>query len=174
MTVIVAHVICVAISNVYPLALCGTGATCSTVNNHRAVCECPKGYYWSPFTECRPECYGDSDCPAGRPACFYGICKNTCDADLCEPNPCGTNAICIPGHDNTGRERPVCNCLPGHTGNPLTHCSRGECLSNSECPDNKACINYQCVNPCIGKCGSGAECEPKAHLSVCKCPRGTS
>ncbi|XP_014091876.1 adhesive plaque matrix protein 2 [Bactrocera oleae] len=190
---------------------CGIGATCNTVAGHRAVCECPKGYIGSPYTECRAECYGDSDCPSNRPACFYGICKNTCDGacgvgadcnlrgltpvcscprdmtgdpfvrcrpftkeDLCEPNPCGTNALCIPGHDNTGRERPVCNCLPGYTGNPLTHCSRGECLSNNECPDNKACINYQCVNPCIGKCASGATCEPKAHLAVCKCPPGYS
>lgn len=44
--------------------------------------------------------------------------------DLCEPNPCGANAICIPGHDRSGQERPVCNCLPGYTGNPLTHCTR--------------------------------------------------
>ncbi|GBP10834.1 hypothetical protein EVAR_101374_1, partial [Eumeta japonica] len=69
MTVIVAHVM--AISNVYPCTQCGTGATCSTVNNHRAVCECPKGYIGAHSPECRPECYGDSDCPAGRPACFY-------------------------------------------------------------------------------------------------------
>lgn len=33
--------------------------------------------------------------------------------DLCIPNPCGTNAQCVPGHDNTGKERPVCTCLPG-------------------------------------------------------------
>uniref|UniRef100_A0A0K8UI27 Stabilin-2 n=1 Tax=Bactrocera latifrons TaxID=174628 RepID=A0A0K8UI27_BACLA len=58
---------------------CGIGATCNTVAGHRAVCECPKGYIGSPYTECRPECYGDSDCPSNRPACFYGICKNTCD-----------------------------------------------------------------------------------------------
>lgn len=140
---------------------CGIGATCNTVANHRAVCECPKGYVGSPYTQCHPECYGDVDCPSNRPACFYGVCKNTCEgacgvgadcrlrgltpvcscprdmtgdpfvrcrpftkADLCEPNPCGTNAICVPGHDNTGRERPVCNCLPGHTGNPLSYCSR--------------------------------------------------
>ncbi|BFG02662.1 neurogenic locus notch homolog protein 3 [Drosophila madeirensis] len=190
---------------------CGSGASCKTVANHRAVCECPKGYIGSAYTECRPECYGDVDCPAGRPACFYGICKNTCEGacgvgadcnlrgltpvcscprdmtgdpfvrcrpftkeDLCDPNPCGTNAICVPGHDNTGRERPVCNCLPGHTGNPLTHCTRGECLSNNECPDHRACINYQCIDPCIGKCATGASCEPKAHLAVCRCPPGQS
>ena len=90
---------------------CGTGATCATVNNHRAVCECPKGYIGSPYTECRPECYGDSDCPAGRPACFYGICKNTCDG------ACGVNADC-----NLRGLTPVCSCPRDMTGDPFVRC----------------------------------------------------
>lgn len=51
---------------------------------------------------------------------------------------------------------------------------QGECLSNNECPDHRACINYQCVDPCIGKCATGASCEAKAHLAVCRCPAGQS
>lgn len=51
---------------------CGKGAVCNGVNNHRPQCECPKNYFGSPFVECRAECYGDSDCPASKPACFYG------------------------------------------------------------------------------------------------------
>ncbi|XP_055307559.1 protein jagged-1-like isoform X2 [Sitodiplosis mosellana] len=191
---------------------CGVGAECVRVSNHRAVCECPKNYFGNPLVECRAECYGDRDCPSGRPACIYGVCKNPCDGacgvnadcnlrgltpicscprdhtgdpftrcrpftpeDLCSPNnPCGTNAKCTPGHDNTGRERPVCTCLPGYTGNPLTHCARGECQSDVECSDSRACINYSCVDPCIGQCGSNAICEAKRHLAVCKCPQGTS
>lgn len=188
---------------------CGTSAQCSRVQNHRAICECPKGYYGSPYTECRAECYGDRDCPPGRPACFYGICKNPCDGacgvgadcnlrgltpicscprdmtgdpfvscrpfvpdDLCRPNPCGTNAQCVPGHDNTGKERPVCTCFAGYTGNPLTYCSRGECQSDSECPDHRACLNYSCVDPCVGQCGTNAVCEPKRHVAVCRCSQG--
>lgn len=189
---------------------CGIGAQCVRVSNHRAICECPKNYYGNPTVECRAECYGDRDCPSGRPACFYGVCKNPCDGacgvnadcnlrgltpicscprdmtgdpfvscrpftpeDLCSPNnPCGTNAKCTPGHDNTGRERPVCTCLPGYTGNPLSHCVRGECQSDGECSDNRACINYSCVDPCIGQCGSNAICEARRHLAVCKCPQG--
>lgn len=68
----------------------------------------------------------------------------------------------------------VCTCLPGYTGNPLTHCSRGECQSDVECSDSRACINYSCVDPCIGQCGSNAICEAKRHLAVCKCPQGFS
>jgi hypothetical protein len=58
---------------------CGKGALCNGVVNHRPQCECPKTYIGSPFTECRPECYGDVDCPHSKPACFYGICKNPCE-----------------------------------------------------------------------------------------------
>ncbi|XP_035776327.1 neurogenic locus notch homolog protein 3-like isoform X2 [Anopheles albimanus] len=189
---------------------CGKGATCARVTGHRAVCECPKGYIGSPFSECRPECFGDRDCPAGRPACIYGICKNPCDGacgvgadcnlrgltpvcscprdmtgdpfiscrpftkeDLCNPNPCGTNAVCTPGYDRSNQERPVCTCPPGYTGNALSACVRGECQSDSECADHKACISYQCVDPCAGQCGVGAQCQAKRHLAVCTCPAGT-
>lgn len=29
-------------------------------------------------------------------------CRPFTKEDLCSPNPCGTNAQCVPGHDNTG------------------------------------------------------------------------
>lgn len=66
----------------------------------------------------------------------------------------------------------VCTCLPGYTGNPLSHCVRGECQSDSECSDSRACINYSCVDPCLGQCGANAICEAQRHIAVCKCPRG--
>ena len=189
---------------------CGKGATCSRVQGHRAVCECPAGYIGSPLSECRPECYGDTDCPGSRPACYYGICKNPCigacgtgadcnlrgltpvcscprdmtgnpfvscrpftKEDLCSPNPCGTNAICTPGYDRSQKERPVCTCPAGYTGNALSSCVRGECQNDNECQDYRACINYACVDPCIGQCGINAKCEAKRHLAVCTCPPGT-
>lgn len=94
--------------------------------------------------------------------------------DLCEPNPCGVHAVCTPGHDNTGKERPVCTCPTGYIGNALVSCQRGECQTDSECPDNKACINYTCENPCSGKqCGTSATCTPRHHVAVCTCPEGT-
>jgi hypothetical protein len=51
---------------------------------------------------------------------------------------------------------------------------RGECNHDSECPDNKACNQYQCVNPCLdgSPCGKSAECEAKGHRAVCRCPSG--
>jgi hypothetical protein len=38
-------------------------------------------------------------------------CRPFVPEDLCRPNPCGQGAICTPGHDNTGKERPVCRCV---------------------------------------------------------------
>lgn len=90
---------------------CGKGADCKVSRNHRAVCECPAGYIGSPYTECRPECYGDRDCPGGRPACIYGICKNPCEG------ACGTGADC-----NLRGLTPVCSCPKTHTGNPFVSC----------------------------------------------------
>lgn len=52
---------------------CGKGANCVRVHNHKAVCECPEGYFGSPYTECRAECYSDGDCPSFKPACIYVI-----------------------------------------------------------------------------------------------------
>ena len=142
---------------------CGKGATCSRVQGHRAVCECPTGYIGSGTTECRPECYGDLDCPGIHPACISGSCRNPCK------DACGVNAIC-----NLRGLTPVCSCSRGMTGNPFISCRslRSECQSNSECPYHQACINYSCVNPCLGKCGLNANCDVKNHTIVCSCPTG--
>lgn len=84
----------------------------------------------------------------------------------CSRNPCGTNAIC----QETLGGRPVCSCPPGHSGNPLTYCRRGECSDHVECGLSQACHNGNCVNPCIGQCGTNANCEVKNHVAVCSCP----
>lgn len=129
---------------------CGVNADCN-LRGLTPVCSCPRDMTGDPFVSCRP------------------FTKE----DLCNPNPCGTNAVCTPGYDKTNRERPVCTCPPGYTGNALSSCVRGECQSDSECADHKACINYQCVDPCSGQCGTGAQCQAKRHLAVCTCPAGT-
>nr|CAD7581292.1 unnamed protein product [Timema californicum] len=92
--------------------------------------------------------------------------------DLCEPNPCGRNAQCQPGYDNTGKDRPVCTCLPGYVGNGVVGCVRGECTSNYDCPDHSVCSSSECVNACSNVCGVGATCEPRKHTAVCACPSG--
>ncbi|XP_029178983.1 neurogenic locus notch homolog protein 3 [Nylanderia fulva] len=131
--------------------VCGVNADCN-LRGITPVCSCPRHMTGNPFVSCR----------LFEPR------------DLCEPNPCGSNAICTPGHDNTGRERPVCTCPNGYIGNALTSCQRGECFTDSDCSDNRACIDYTCSNPCTGReCGPSATCTPRHHIAVCTCPQGT-
>jgi hypothetical protein len=65
----------------------------------------------------------------------------------------------------------TCSCPPGMTGDPYSLCvpiQQRECQHDAECPDNKACIDYQCLDPCIlnDPCGKNAECETRAHRPV--------
>lgn len=135
---------------------CGEGADCR-VENHKAICSCPKGFTGHPFDRCRP----------------------FTKSDLCEPNPCGSNADCKPGTDRSGNDRPVCFCRTGFLGDPLVSCSRGECIDHADCPANKACYGYKCVDPCVSTssrsgqvCGTSARCDARNHGAVCSCPVG--
>ena len=51
---------------------------------------------------------------------------------------------------------------------------QGECFSDPECPDNRACIDLQCLDPCLeyDPCGLNAICDTQNHRAVCKCPSG--
>jgi hypothetical protein len=83
----------------------------------------------------------------------------------CQPSPCGANAVCqlMNGHE-------ACSCYPGYIG-PPPNC-RPECVINSECPTNKACIQRECGDPCIGSCGINAKCDVVNHNAICSCPQG--
>lgn len=89
-------------------------------------------------------------------------------AHPCNPSPCGANAVCKE-LNGTGS----CTCLPEYFGDPYLGC-RPECIVNTDCPRNKACINNKCVNPCPGTCGLNAECLVNKHTPTCSClPRFT-
>uniref|UniRef100_A0A0K8SUK5 Protein lin-12 n=1 Tax=Lygus hesperus TaxID=30085 RepID=A0A0K8SUK5_LYGHE len=131
--------------------VCGEFADCHVKERTTPVCSCPRDMTGDPFIRCRP------------------FVKE----DLCIPNPCGQNAQCTPGHDRTGKERPVCTCLPGYVGDALVSCRRGECQSNQECGYDKSCQAYSCSPVCTsGVCGSGADCKARDHTAVCSCPPG--
>lgn len=84
----------------------------------------------------------------------------------CEPNPCGSNAICR-NQNGIGS----CQCLPEYFGDPYTAC-RPECVRNSDCASSKACTQNKCVDPCPGTCGSNADCTVTNHLPTCQCRLG--
>ena len=62
----------------------------------------------------------------------------------------------------------ACSCVPGYIG-PPPNC-RPECVINSECPPNKACIQQKCGDPCVGACGINAKCDVANHNAICSCP----
>ena len=81
----------------------------------------------------------------------------------CNPSPCGPNSQC---REINGQG--VCSCVPGYIGSPPT--CRPECVVSAECPQNEACSNQKCRDPCPGTCGVGARCEVINHNPICTCP----
>lgn len=84
--------------------------------------------------------------------------------DPCNPSPCGPNSQC-----NNG----VCACLPEYQGDPYVGC-RPECVLNSDCPRDKACVRNKCADPCVNVCGQNAECSVINHVPMCACKVGWS
>lgn len=84
----------------------------------------------------------------------------------CSSSPCGEYAECHLNGDSYS-----CSCLPDFIGNP-PNC-RPECISNSECPHNLACINQHCRDPCANQiCGQNADCHVVSHAAICECSTG--
>ncbi|ROT61485.1 hypothetical protein C7M84_020737 [Penaeus vannamei] len=125
---------------------CGINAECR-VPNHVPICTCPPGYTGSAYQRCFPK--PDTSSESGE--------------DLCEV--CGSNAECriVDG-------RPVCTCLPGFLGAP-PNC-HPECIVNRDCSTTEACNKQKCVDPCIGACGTNADCRVINHSPVCTCLPG--
>lgn len=127
------------------VGVCGVKAVCR-VYNHNPICSCDSGYEGDPFTACYPP-------PENK------------QINPCTPSPCGPNSICQVKFD-----RPVCSCIKNYIG-VVPHC-RPECSVNSDCPQNKACINDKCQNPCTNACGLNAKCVVVNHGVNCVCEKG--
>lgn len=82
--------------------------------------------------------------------------------NVCEPSPCGPNSQC-----REVNNVPSCSCLAEFIGAP-PNC-RPECISNSECSSQLACINNKCQDPCPGSCGFNADCNVVSHTPICSC-----
>lgn len=130
---------------------CGANADCHVVS-HIPICTCMSGYTGDPFTQC----------------IFQQITPVQATSTPCTPSPCGSNAICK--EQNAAGS---CSCLPEYTGNPYEGC-RPECLVNSDCSSNLACVRSKCRDPCPGACGLNANCRVMLHLPQCTCNPGYS
>ncbi|XP_045134786.1 adhesive plaque matrix protein 2-like [Portunus trituberculatus] len=134
---------------------CAHNAECRA-RNHRAICECPANYRGNGEISCLPEEHVEERAPPAPPL------------NPCYDEPCGFNADCR--NDNG---RPVCSCPFGYEGDPLTRCTKGECIEHDDCPHYQVCQGLKCVNPCTsGMCGVNADCRVKDHQPVCSCPDG--
>lgn len=84
----------------------------------------------------------------------------------CHPSPCGPNSICKE-HHGAGS----CTCIQDYFGDPYAGC-RPECVTNNDCPKDKACLGKKCRDPCPGSCGINAECQIINHNPSCLCLPG--
>ena len=147
--------------------LCGVNAQCRVIN-HIATCTCNEGYEGDPFTSCRlrPK---RKTFDVTKHLISYNISvaiEPVIADDPCDPNPCGPNSL--PPRDIGGRCQ--CNCMPEMIGSP-PNC-RPECVINSDCPSDKACISRKCQDPCPGLCGQNAYCRVRNHIPICVCNQG--
>jgi hypothetical protein len=83
----------------------------------------------------------------------------------CRPSPCGPYSQCREINNHA-----VCSCQKDYTGTPPA--CRPECISSSECPQNLACVNLKCVDPCPNTCGINARCNVINHNPICSCTGG--
>ncbi|ETN60100.1 dumpy [Anopheles darlingi] len=150
---------------------CASTALCTvhdTVPVRTMVCECPPLHVPDSNGECRRvemqtpvgACTSDSEC-SEQEACINRRCRDPCS--------CGTHATCL-----IKNHRAVCSCEEGFEGNPNVACRAIGCRVDSECESSKACVNGNCVNPCLDNdpCGLGAECYGRANRAECRCPSG--
>lgn len=144
------------------IGTCGIGAIC-TVVNHSPICICPERLDGDPFFRCQPK----GNIINVKTLVYINLHNLSVErpadpTNPCSLSPCGPNSECRPLGDSHS-----CSCLTNYIGSP-PNC-RPECVSNIECPNNLACINQKCKDPCPGQCGSNAECRVISHSPMCVC-----
>lgn len=148
---------------------CAGNSRCSVSDSvpfRTLICRCPEGYTPDEGGSCVPSqlpslsCSSDQDC-SDTESCVNRICRNPCN--------CGDNAECF-----VRDHRPVCSCREGFDGNPYLSCRVLGCRTDTECESHQACINGNCISPCLlnNTCGSNAECYVERNRPLCRCLSG--
>ncbi|XP_065223835.1 uncharacterized protein LOC135847999 [Planococcus citri] len=119
-------------------------------------------------TEPRPiKYYGFASSGSFANWAFPSLKKNNVVTNVCIPSPCGPNSECKQKDNHA-----ICSCKKNQLDSPST--CRFECIFNSECPQDKACIGKTCQDPCAGMCGknTNTKCEVENHAPICSCIAG--
>ena len=144
---------------------CGQNAECFLAG-HKPVCRCPDGTVGNPQIECVPiGCQSDDEC-LDKETCKEGTCIPPCLLD----DPCGAHAECY-----NAAHRANCRCVEGYEGDPFVGCIVIGCRSDPECPNNRACQNRNCENPCVtnNPCApANVDCIVSSHIAQCACHIG--
>lgn len=158
------HMACLRSKCVDPCpGTCAQNAFCEVLN-HIPMCSCPGGMEGNAFLQCRPLQSMRHSFTINKPDLDHNnLIAPVVTQNPCNPSPCGPNSQCreINGHE-------VCSCVQGYIGTP-PNC-RPECTQSSECPQNQACSNQKCRDPCPGTCGVNAKCQVVTHSPICSCP----
>lgn len=153
---------------------CGPRAECY-VTNHQPRCECRSGFTGNALTASGCRAIGKSfatglllDDTHNSPWSLLAVYDPPAQpADPCLPSPCGPYSECR----IDARGQAACSCLTDYIGS-APNC-RPECTTNQQCPNDRACVNRRCANPCAsGTCGQLAQCFVVQHTANCVCPDG--
>jgi len=125
------------------------------------MCNCPPGYTGDPYDGRGCRIIPSVILP---PLAIEGVLAPL-PSSPCNPHPCGGNARCQVVF-NTAQ----CSCLPGMIGTAPS--CRPECVSASDCPSGRGCVNNKCVDPCPGTCATDAVCKVVDHSPFCSCQQG--
>lgn len=135
--------------------VCGIKATCKVLN-HSPLCSCIPPLIGNPLFECYPQ--------SGKYILLLfhiNILSNmtylftfiVIEIDPCSSSPCNYNGEC-------------------KVRNDVAYCIYPECIINSDCPREKACLAQKCRDPCVNACGIDSICQTINHKPVCSCPSG--
>lgn len=125
---------------------CGINAECRVIN-HAPSCSCIPGFSGEPLRSCQ---------------LIQAIVEEPPEKP-CQPSPCGPYSQCREINNHA-----VCSCQQNYIGTPPM--CRPECIVSSECPQDKACANQKCINPCKNTpCGLNANCRVINHNPICSC-----
>ena len=148
---------------------CGINAECRVVN-HAPSCSCIPGYTGEPLRICnlvQPSKISSFHILPDT-SVFFAIVEEEPPQNPCQPSPCGPYSQCREINNHA-----VCSCQQNYIGTPPM--CRPECIVSSECPQDKACSNQKCLNPCRAgatPCGQNADCRVVNHNPICSCILG--